>query len=88
MQIIIISILLSMSSIESLNSTKPVDTIGLCQNVTVDSMGPCQDLVNNCRATANQEFSNGNYSETIWDMFYNSICPNAGLDCLFDVHHQ
>ena len=77
-----------MSSIESLNSTKSVDTIGVCQNVTVDSMRPCQNLVNNCRATANREFSRGNYSAAVWDMFYNYICVNAGIECLFDVYDQ
>lgn len=51
-------------------------------------MRPCQDLVNDCRATADEQLSNGNYSEAIWDMFYNNICLNAGIECLFDVYDQ
>lgn len=44
---------------------------------------PCNDLVVNCRATADENLASGLYNMAQWDLFYNSICPNAGLDCIF-----
>lgn len=54
----------------------------------VDPGKICNELVDNCRATAVQEYNNGNYTEAQYHMFYDDICPNAGLECVFDVIEQ
>lgn len=45
----------------------------------------CTDLYNNCIATADQEFVNGNYSLEVWFMFVNNICPVAQFECVLDL---
>jgi len=47
---------------------------------------PCAELVENCRATADENLSSGLYNEAQWDLFYNTVCPNAGLDCIFSTY--
>ncbi|MFU8812311.1 MAG: hypothetical protein ACNA78_05040 [Balneolaceae bacterium] len=41
----------------------------------------CQDLGENCIATANYAYENGEYTEAMWDLFVNNLCPNAELEC-------
>lgn len=45
----------------------------------------CADLTNNCVATADEQYENGNYSEAQWHMFVESICPNAGMQCAVEI---
>lgn len=79
--LILISGLLFMGSMGSLDSKKATDNTACIK----DPETICNQLVGNCRATAVQEYNNGNYSEAVYHMFYDSICPNAGLECIFDV---
>lgn len=53
---------------------------------SISNIEPCTELVQNCRATAVQEYENGNYSEAAFHMFYDAICLNGGLDCVIDVY--
>jgi len=53
-------------------------------NLATIIMNDCNQLYDNCVATAEQEYSNGNYSTGVYLMFVDSICPNAALNCVLD----
>jgi|GEM_PF-2536910 hypothetical protein len=83
MKYLIFTLLLSpvLLGFSNLDSGKEAEELLTCD----PGVEACNQLVDNCRATAQQNYDNGTYNEAEYHLFYDSLCPMAGLECIFDT---